>query len=164
MLVTDLDGNILAGEGQISRESKAHFKLHREYADYGTAVIHAHARNILIFAALACPMPPVLEATRKFGETPVVNYAPAHHVQLANNIGASFRGREARIKNHAAATIAPFHGIFVMGKDLEAAFDAVERFDTNAYCIIMGRMLVGADAQTASMHMMEETISNFKES
>src|SRR5512141_296393 len=68
VLVTDLDGNILDGDGQISRESKAHFKLHREYGDWGTAVIHAHARNILIFAALACPMPPVLDATRKFGE------------------------------------------------------------------------------------------------
>lgn len=164
VLVADFDGNVLLGEGQISRESKAHFKLHREFADCGTAVIHAHSRNLLVFAAVACPMPPVLEATRKFGETPVVNYAPAHHMQLADNVVASFRGREARIKNHAAGTIAPWHGIFVMGKDLEAAFDAVERFDTNAYCILMGRLLVGADAQAASMQMMEDTISNFKES
>src|SRR5678815_652571 len=67
ILVADKDMNILDGVGEISRESKVHFRLHREYGEHGTGVIHAHARNILVFAAMNCPMPAVLEATQKFG-------------------------------------------------------------------------------------------------
>ncbi len=163
VLVADFDRNILMGDGKMSREANVHFKLHSEFADAGTAVIHAHARNLLVFAALARSMPPVLEATRKFGETPAVEFAPAHSPKLAENIAASLRGREARIKNHAAAVIAPYHGLFLMAKDLNAAFDAVERMDTNAYIIMMARMLTGNDALADNWKHMEEVIANYKE-
>lgn len=142
VLVVDRDGNKLDGDGIISREAKVHLALHNEFGDVGQAVIHAHARNLLVFAALARPMPAVLEATLKFGETPVIEYAPAHSPDLATRIAATMRGREDRIRKHAAAAIAPWHGLFLMGKDLAAAFDAVERLDTNAYCILMGGGLV----------------------
>jgi L-fuculose-phosphate aldolase len=141
VLVVDLEGNLIEGEGQLSRESKVHLKLHNEFRDAGTAVIHAHARNLLVFAAMARPMPPVLEANLKFGEVPVVDFAPAHSARLADNVAGGLRGQEARIKKQAAGVIAPWHGLFLMGKDLNAAFDAVERFDTNAYCILMGAPL-----------------------
>ncbi len=110
-----------------------------------------------------CPLPPVLEANRKFGETPIINYAPAHSPKLAEYIAQSLKGREAKIKNHAAAVIAPWHGLFLMGKDLNAAFDAVERMDTNAYLILMGRMMMGSDAMAQNMIKMEDVIGNFKE-
>ncbi len=163
VLVTDLQRNILAGDGKISREANAHYRLHNEFAEFGTAVIHAHSRNLLVFAAMKQPMPPVLEATRKFGVTPVIEFAPAHSDRLAENIAASLRGREARIKNHAAAVIAPWHGLFLMGKDLDAAFDAVERMDTNAYIIMMAHTIAGGDIQADQWQEMEEAISNYKE-
>src|SRR5215813_12309408 len=50
VLVADFDRNILDGKGQISREANVHFNLHKHYAEWGTAVIHAHARNLLVFA------------------------------------------------------------------------------------------------------------------
>jgi ribulose-5-phosphate 4-epimerase/fuculose-1-phosphate aldolase len=141
VLVVDLDGNRLEGDGELSRESKVHLRLHRDFGDAGTAVIHAHARNVMVFAAMARPMPPVLEANLKFGEVPVIDYAPAHSSDLAENVAGALRGQELRIRKHAAGVIAPWHGIFLMGKDLAAAFDAVERFDTNAYCILMAASL-----------------------
>src|SRR5690606_33920819 len=49
VLVVNYDGEILDGTGTISRESKVHLRLHREFGDYGTGVIHAHARNLLVF-------------------------------------------------------------------------------------------------------------------
>jgi L-fuculose-phosphate aldolase len=131
--------------------------------EYGVGVIHAHPRNLMVFATMAQPMPPIMEATMKFGVTPVIDYAPAHSANLAKNIIASMRGRESRITKHAAATIAPWHGLFLMGKDLDAAFDAVERLDTNAYCTIMGRMLIGTDAQEAARIRMDDVIGNYKE-
>ncbi|MCU0514847.1 MAG: class II aldolase/adducin family protein [Anaerolineae bacterium] len=144
VLVCDLERNILAGSGQISRESNVHFRLHRDFGQYGTAVIHAHARNILVLSVLERPLPPLLEATRKFGVTPVIPYAPAHSPKLAELVAGTMQGREDRIKKHAAATIAPWHGLFLMAKDLNAGFDAVERMDTSAYIMLMGQMVPGA--------------------
>src|SRR5690606_34627615 len=79
------------------------------------------------------------EANLKFGDVPVIEYAPAHSVELSQNILGALRGCEERIRKHAAGVIAPWHGLFLMGKDLDAAFDAVERFDTNAKCILDAR-------------------------
>lgn len=143
ILVCDLDRNILEGDGKISRESNVHFTLHRTFGAYGTAVIHAHPRNLMVFTAMAVSMPPVLEANLKFGEVKCLEYAPAHSVELSENILNGLRGQEARIARHAAGVIAPWHGLFLMGKDIEAAFDAVERFDTNAYCILMAHQAFG---------------------
>ena len=161
VLVVDFERNILEGQGDISRETNVHLALHQNFGKYGTAVIHAHARNLLVFAATARPMPPVLEATRKFGVTPVIDYALAHSPKLAEYIVESMQGREHRIAKHAAGTIAPWHGLFLMGKNLNAAFDAVERFDTNAYCILMGQQLGGSALLTEEREQMETAIQNF---
>lgn len=148
ILVVDLEGNILDGTGELSRESKVHLKLHNELGQHGTGVIHCHPRNVLVFAALCRPMPPVLEANLKFGEIPVTDYAPAHGSGLADNVFAAIQPQEARIRKQAAAAIAAFHGLFVMGKDIDAAFDAVERIDENAYIIMMSQMMGQNDALT----------------
>lgn len=143
VLISDMDGNILEGDGKMTREAHVHFKLHREFGQYGTGVIHAHARNVLVFAAMQKAMPPVLEANLKFGTVPCVQYAPAHSPVLAENIANAIRGNEARIQKQAAGVIAPWHGVFLIGKDIDAAFDAVERFDTNAYILMMAASSFG---------------------
>jgi L-fuculose-phosphate aldolase len=163
VLVADMERTILAGSGQISREANVHFTLHREFSEHGTAVIHAHSRNLLVFAAAAKPLPPVLEATRKFGVTPVVEFAPAHSPRLATHVAAALRGREAAISKQAAGVLAPYHGLFLIGKDLDAAFDAVERLDNNAYCILMGSLLVGSEAVAANQRQMETIIGTYHE-
>jgi len=163
VLVVSLDGQILLGAGEISRESKVHLRLHNEFGSVGKSVIHAHARNLLAFAALARSMPPVLEATRKFGTLPVIDFAPSHSATLSINVAAALRGLESRITKHAAGVIAPYHGLFVMGKDLNAAFDAVERIDNNAYIILMSGLLDG-DRLAEQTAALEAAIANFKES
>ncbi len=163
VLIADMDMNILDGTGEISRESKVHFRLHREFGEHGTGVIHAHARNILVFAAMNRPMPPVLEATQKFGTVPVVPYAPAHGNGLAESVSGGIRGNESRIRKQAAGVIAPWHGLFVMGKDLDAAFDAVERMDNNAYCILMAQLLRNADMLDGERSALEQAQANYKE-
>ncbi len=136
VLVVDIDGNVLDGDGTISREAGVHLRLHKDFGNHGTAVVHAHAQNILVFCAASQPMLPVLEATLKFGTIPVSQYAPSHTPHIADYVADAMRGQEARIREQAAGVIAPYHGIFAMGKDLDATFDAVERMDTNAYCIL----------------------------
>ena len=161
VLVVTLDAEIVDGTGQISRESKAHLRLHREFGAPGNAVIHAHARNVLVFAAMNMPMPAVLEATRKFGEVPVVEYAPAHTSNLSDSIVEAIRPEVSRINKQAAAAIAPWHGLFLMGKDLENAADAVERLDTNAYILMMSRHLGADHLMTDQRAQMEQAVADF---
>ena len=163
VLVVNFEGEVLVGAGTISRESQVHLRLHREFGEYGTGVIHAHAQNLLVFAATATPMPPVLEDNREFGVTPVVGYAPAHSKVLAENVAASMKGREQRIKGHAAGTIAPWHGLFLMGRDLFAAYDAVERLDNNAYIIRQARALGSSAMMETERARMEEVNGAYTE-
>jgi L-fuculose-phosphate aldolase len=86
----------------------------------------------------------VLEATQKFGVTPVVPFAPAHSADLARHVVESLRGREANMRKQAAAVLLPKHGIIVAGLDLWAAIDAVERIDWNAWCILSQGMMPAA--------------------
>ena len=162
VLVVDSRGQILEGAGGLTREISVHFGLHEHFSDYGTAVIHAHPRNLMVFACANLPMPPVMEATRKFGTTPVIEYAPAHSPVLGERIVATMRGREAMIAKHAAGTIAPWHGLFLIGKNLPAALDAVERLDTNAYAIMMSRRLDASPMLRAESAAMEAAIADFR--
>ena len=141
VLVSDMLGNKLDGEGEISRESKVHHRIYQEFPD-AKAVLHSHARNVMVFVASGQPIEPVLEATLKFGTIPVTkNFAPAHSDKLADAIVEALRGKDEAIAKYATAVMAPWHGLFVVGKDLDAAFDLTERIDTNAYCILMSRLL-----------------------
>ncbi len=163
VLVVNKDREILVGEGTLTREIAVHFGLHENYSEYGTGVIHCHPRNLMVFACANMEMPPIMEATRKFGVTPVIEYAPAHSPKLGKRIVATMKGRESRIAKHAAGTIAPWHGLFLMGKHLEAAFDAVERLDTNAYVMMMSQHLGASPMLKEEAQQMEDAIANFKE-
>ena len=141
VLLSDSLGNKLDGDGDISREAKVHYRLYKEFPD-GTAVLHSHPRHVMVFVASGQPIEPILEATLKFGTIPVVkNYAPAHSEKLADRIAEAMQGKDEAIRKYAAGVMAPWHGLFVVGKDLDAAFDLTERIDTNAYCILMSRLL-----------------------
>src|SRR5215211_5057580 len=164
VLVSDLSGNKLEGDGDVSRESKVHYRLYQEFPD-ATAVLHSHARNVMVFVASGQPIEPVLEATLKFDTIPVTQFAPAHSEKLADSIVEALRGKDEAIQKYAAAVMAPWHGLFVVGKDLDAAFDLTERIDTNAYCILMSRLLPeGGPMDPESMRLrLTEAIRDFND-
>jgi L-fuculose-phosphate aldolase len=145
VLVVDLQGNLIDGEGEISRESRVHLKLINEFPE-GRAVVHAHSQHVLAFCVLRKPMPPVLEFTLKFGTVPVADYAPGgmFSEELADNIASKMRGKGELIQKQAAVVLAPWHGQFVLGKSLLAAADAAERIDLNARTILFSRFLAGS--------------------
>jgi ribose 5-phosphate isomerase B len=158
VLVSDLMGNKLEGDGDISREAKVHYRLYQQFPD-AQAVLHSHARNVMPFVAAGIPIEPILEATLKFGTIPVVNtYFPAHSEKLAEAIVEAVTGKDEAIRKYATAVMAPWHGLFVVGKDLDAAFDLTERIDTNAYIILMSRLLPEGgpiDPETIQMRLRE---------
>ena len=163
VLVVDCRGEVVHGAGGLTRESAVHLGLHANFRAYGSAVIHAHPRHLMVFACANRPMPPVMEATRKFGTTPVIDYAPAHSPKLGERIVATMRGREAAIAQHAAGTIAPWHGLFLMGKHLEAALDAVERLDTNAYVMLKAGQIGASPLLKDESAAMERAIAAFRD-
>lgn len=130
-----IDTDELLDNPRFSREGKAHLAVYRNFPDV-TGIIHSHPFHILPFCVAERAIEPVLEATQKFGVVEVVEGAPAHGDELAANIVAGLRGKEASILKQAAAVLMPKHGILVAGKNLMAAIDALERIDWNAYCIM----------------------------
>ena len=164
VLVSDLHGNKLDGDGDVSRESKVHYRIYQEFPD-AQAVLHSHARNVMVFVASGQPIEPVLEATLKFDTIPVTRFAPAHSEKLADAIVEGLRGKDEAIRKYATAVMAPWHGLFVVGKDLDAAFDLTERIDTNAFCILMSRLLPeGGPMDPESMRMkLSDAIRTFND-
>jgi L-fuculose-phosphate aldolase len=144
VLVLDLQGELLEGEGKVSREAPSHLRLLNGFYPQGKAVIHAHARNIMVFCAARQAIPPVLEYAYKFGEIKLAEYARGgiHSEQLAGNVYQALMGQEGRMAKQAAAVMVPWHGLFAVGKDLYSVLDAVERIEVNARCIIYGKMLL----------------------
>ena len=68
------------------------------------------------------------------------------------------------IRKYAAAVIAPWHGLFVAGKDLDAAFDLTERIDTNAYCLLMSRLLPEGPTDPETLQRkLKEAITDFND-
>lgn len=135
-----LDGEELLNNPRFSREGKAHLAIYRNFPDC-QAVIHAHSFHIQPFAVAQKPIPPVMEATEKFGTIEVIPYAPAHSGDLAKNIVEGLCGQDERIRTQAAGVLMPRHGIILAGKDLYATVDALERIDTNCWCILAQRWL-----------------------
>jgi L-fuculose-phosphate aldolase len=157
VLVTDHDGNKLEGNGELSRESKVHFKLYREFPD-GNAVIHCHAEHVLDFCAAGVPIVPVLESTLKFGEIGLCAFAPAHSKELADSITAELHNKEKALKIQAAAVMAPWHGLFVLGKNLDAAFDAAERIDGNARILLTSSLFWSIDEKIPGLKDRSELL------
>jgi L-fuculose-phosphate aldolase len=163
VLVTEFDGTKLDGEGEISREAKVHYTLLKAYPESGS-VVHGHAQNILVFCAANLPMPPVLEATQKYGVIKVSQYATAHSSLLAQNLLAEFAGQEVRIKTSAAAVMAVYHGLFVLARDLETGVDVTERLDRNARIILHARGLFPPtiDPEAVMSKACSDVIAAFK--
>jgi L-fuculose-phosphate aldolase len=136
----EVESSELLAHPRLSRESKVHLAVYAHYPEVN-GIIHAHAMHVLPFVAAGKTIPLVLEQTQKFGSVDPVPAAPAHSAELAENVVAGLRGKEANIRKQAAAVLLPRHGILVVGKDLLAAADALERIDWNAWCVLASRFL-----------------------
>jgi L-fuculose-phosphate aldolase len=143
VLICDLDGKKLEGEGDISREAKVHLSLLREFPDQNS-VVHGHAQNALIFCAAGIPIEPVMEDTLKFGKVDVCKFAPAHSDDLSKFIVEKMKDNAEALNKGSAGVLAPWHGLFVLAKDLDMAYDSFERIDGNAHIILMSSILLNA--------------------
>jgi L-fuculose-phosphate aldolase len=134
--VVDGEHTVLAGPALVSREAAIHFALYDAFPRAG-AIIHAHPRNLMVFAAAGQPMPPVLEYTQQFGIIGLTPYAVEATPELAAEVLAYMQGRAAEFERAAQAVLLPGHGIVVMAHDLLEAYDTLERLELNARCVLL---------------------------
>lgn len=130
----------IAQRPDFSREGWAHLLIYRAFPEV-RAIIHAHPFHVMPFAAFSRPIEPVLEATQKFGVVELTKAAPSHTMDLAYYVVEAFRGKEERMRDQAAAVLMPQHGIILAGTELLPVLDALERINTNAYCILSRGLL-----------------------
>ena len=138
--VLNRNHSIIQGPEILSRESKAHFAIYEAFPSAGS-VVHAHPRHIMVFAAAGRPIPPLLEYTRKFGPIQPIDPTPAHSSALAERAVALLQQQVSDPGEHGAAVLLPAHGIIVVGRDLDDAYDTLERIETAARCALLGRLL-----------------------
>lgn len=125
---------------RFSREGWSHLLIYRNFPDVN-AVIHAHPFHVMPFAALCVPMEPVLEATQKFGVIELCEATPGHTRELGEKIVTSLQGKESMMIKQAAVVMIPYHGVICAGKEFYLTLDALERVNTNAYCLLARKQL-----------------------
>jgi L-fuculose-phosphate aldolase len=136
----DLEGNHLSGPDRRSREWQIHAGVYQAFERAG-AVIHAQAGHFMAFVAAEKPLPPALEHTEKFGTIGFARFAKAHSMELAANVIEALKPQREALEKRALAVMIPRHGIVVVGRDLDDAFDALDRIATNAQAVLMGKLL-----------------------
>lgn len=132
-LLIDFDKNILEGEGVISRETDMHIALLKNFK-YIRACLHAHPMFCMVYASQGKPVPSVTEATTKKGDAGVIPYSRAYSPELAENIYKYFDGIRDKAEKMSLGVILPKHGVLCTGADLTAAYNMLERMETDAIC------------------------------
>ena len=66
-------------------------------------------------------------------------------------IASEMHKKEKALNSQAAAVMAPWHKLFVLGKSLDAAYDAVERIGGNAHILLTGSLLSSMDEKVPGL-------------
>jgi len=140
VVVLDLEGNVLEGPSRRSREAQVHLALYHSFVRQG-AIIHAHPEYIMVFVAAGQAIPAALEHTQKFGTIGLARPARAHSSELAQNVVEALEPQKQAFEKHGIATLMPQHGIVVVGRDLDDAFDTLERIEANARTLLLSALL-----------------------
>ena len=135
-----INSDELIANPSFSREGKAHLGIYRAFPE-AQAIIHAHPHHVMPFCAANKPIEPIIDATMRFGAIEQIKYATPNTQELADNVVLGLRGKEALIRDYAAAVLLPKHGIIVVGKEIYAVFDTLVKINMNAWCILAQKML-----------------------
>jgi L-fuculose-phosphate aldolase len=137
LLIIDLDGNLVAGDGRPSSETAMHIAIYRRFPG-AAAVVHAHPLKATALAAAHRPIPvdTLPEALFALGSIALVPYMPATTPDLGVAVAAALAdGDGALLLNHGAVTI---------GKSVDAARGKMEILEALADTAIQTHLLGGA--------------------
>ena len=137
LLVTNLAGEVLRGEGFPTTETPMHLRLFRERADIG-GVVHAHPPMATSFAIAgkALDLHLVPEAVIFLGEVPLVPFQPPGSPELAEAIIPYLDDYDAVLMEN--------HGVLCWGSDVEQAYHRLETVEFCAQVTFTAQQLGGA--------------------
>jgi L-fuculose-phosphate aldolase len=143
LLLVDLEGRVLEGEGRPSTEMPMHLLCYRRRGDVG-GVVHAHPTVATAFAAAGVPLDATVmpEIVLTVGPVPLVPYATPGTEELA-------RALEPLVDGHDAFLLAS-HGVLTLGRDVREALHRMERVEHLAKVTLAARLLGGPRALTDS--------------
>ena len=137
LVLVDLGGRRIEGEGEPSTELALHLALYRSRAPIG-AVVHAHPPTATGFAAAGIPIDESVlpEAVLALGPVPVVPYRKP---------GTAGVGEAAApFAESCRAFLLANHGAVALGSDVEEACRRMERLEHVARVLLTARLLGGA--------------------
>ncbi len=144
LLLTDLDGRLLAGDRHPSSEGKMHLEVYRTRPEV-RAVVHAHPPVATAFAVCrrAMAVPYIAELVLGLGTVPVT---PDFAMPSTDQVSESLR---PFIPEHNAVLLAN-HGLVCWGESLLQAFDRLETVEH------VGKILLNAQALGGAVALTEE--------
>ncbi|MEO6222006.1 MAG: class II aldolase/adducin family protein, partial [Vicinamibacterales bacterium] len=135
MVVTDLDGRLLAGEAnrKASSEILMHLMAYRHRPDVN-AVVHAHPPLATGFAVAGIPLDRAVlaEVVTTLGSIPIAEYGTPSTPELPASV-------EPYVRTHDALLLAN-HGALALGKDVFAAYYKMETIEHFARISLVARM------------------------
>lgn len=142
VLLIDDQAHILEGTGKLTREINMHQQFYQRDPRI-KAVMHAHPKDLMVFAAKGESMSVVTEALTYLGadQIPCLPYQPATTQLLADEVG-KFIQQSTQLTNleiMAYGAILNKHGIIIGGASLYDCNELLEMMETNAYCVNVTR-------------------------
>ena len=126
ILVLDLEGKVLFGEGEPSKETGFHLGIYKKRSEV-RCVFHVHPSYATAFAVAGKKLPMVTEAAKiVLVDVPLVDCAPPGSEKLASNVIEGFCDPNVR------AVLIREHGIVVVGCDLKDAFHVASLVEDTA--------------------------------
>jgi len=137
LLVMNLDGEVIKGEGFPTTETPMHLRLFGVAKEIG-GVVHAHPPIATAFAVAGKPLDRHLipEAVVFLGEIPLVPFRPPGSPELADSIVPYLERYDAVLLEN--------HGVLCWGKDLEQAYHRLETVEFCATVTLIAQLLGGA--------------------
>lgn len=138
LVVTDLDGNKVGGNGSPTTEKVLHLDCYKRYPEVG-GVMHSHAPHASMFALVREPVPAAIEEVVIYigGDIPCCEYRTTGTAELGEEVAA-------RLADRSAALVAN-HGLVAVGKHPLDALHATEVVERTAQ-IVWGARALGTIA------------------
>ncbi len=136
MVVVDLDGRVVEGNYKPSSDTASHCYIYRHRPDLN-GVVHTHSRYATAFAAVGQSIPCVLTAIAdEFGgPIPCGGFALIGGEAIGEEVVKCLQG------SNSPAVLLQNHGVFTVGKTVEAAVKAAVMVEDVAATVWMAKQL-----------------------
>lgn len=145
IMVTDEQGALLGGNGEMSREWAMHLAVYQAFPQV-SAVVHAHAENIMTFAHMRRPIPPTSEQTDRWGTVELCAEYASHTPELAIAVVEGLRPGIGGLPDLVSATLIPRHGVVIACADLFQGVEALEGMDQSCHILAQKAAIEAAQA------------------